>query len=102
MSGFHPLSYLCELNISDTLISVPTVFIGLSMQKAAVPSWATWVMMAFFLFHLIVELLLEIHGCINSKKQRGKKVLLYLHFLFIYFSFKAEMFKNIYLLFFYL
>ncbi|CAD5122750.1 DgyrCDS11159 [Dimorphilus gyrociliatus] len=54
------------------LISMPTVFIGLSMQKAAVPSWATWVMMAFFLFHLIVELLLEIHGCINSRKQKER------------------------------
>ena len=54
------------------LLPVPTLFIGLNLHKAFVPWWATWVMVAFMLFHLVVELMLEIHGCINSKKQRSQ------------------------------
>ena len=50
--------------------SVPAIFIGLSLHKAFVPSWATWVITAFVLFHLIIELLLEIHGCLNARKQQ--------------------------------
>jgi len=49
---------------------VPAIFIGLNLHKAFVPSWATWIMTAFVLFHLIVELLLEIHGCLNARKQK--------------------------------
>ena len=50
--------------------SVPAIFIGLNLHKSFVPSWATWVMTAFILFHLIIELLLEIHGCLNARKQK--------------------------------
>ena len=49
---------------------VPAIFIGLNLHKAFVPSWATWVITAFVLFHLIIELILEIHGCLNAKKQQ--------------------------------
>ena len=51
-------------------VSVPAIFIGLNLHKSFVPSWATWVITAFILFHLIIELLLEIHGCLNARKQQ--------------------------------
>jgi len=53
-------------------LAAPTLFIGLSMPKAFTPSWATWVLVAFYLFHVIIELLLEIHGCINGRKQKQR------------------------------
>jgi hypothetical protein len=53
-----------------TVLAIPTLMIGLNLPKAHVPWWATWVMVAFLLFHLIIELMLEIHGCLNSKKQK--------------------------------
>ena len=48
----------------------PQMFIGLSLPKVHAPWWVTWVLVAFLLFHIIIELLLEIHGCINSRKQK--------------------------------
>jgi hypothetical protein len=54
------------------VLQVPTIFIGLNLHKAFVPSWATWIITAFVLFHLIVELLLEIHGCLNARKQKRR------------------------------
>jgi len=53
-----------------TVLATPTMFIGLNLPKAHVPWWATWVMVAFMLFHLIIELMLEIHGCLNANKQK--------------------------------
>jgi len=52
------------------VFAVPAIFIGLNLHKAFVPSWATWIITAFYLFHLIIELLLEIHGCLNARKQQ--------------------------------
>jgi len=54
------------------VLQMPAIFIGLSLHKAFVPSWATWVITAFVLFHLIIELLLEIHGCLNARKQQRR------------------------------
>ncbi|KAI0221795.1 putative ferric-chelate reductase 1 [Lamellibrachia satsuma] len=56
-----------------TVLATPTMFIGLNLAKAHVPWWTTWVMVAFMLFHLIIELLLEIHGCINGRKQKKRE-----------------------------
>jgi len=49
---------------------VPALLIGLNLHKAFVPSWSTWIITAFFLFHLVIELMLEIHGCLNARKQQ--------------------------------
>jgi hypothetical protein len=54
------------------VLQMPAILIGLNLHKAFVPSWATWIITAFLLFHLIIELLLEIHGCLNSKKQQRR------------------------------
>jgi len=65
--------------------TAPTIFIGLNLPKAHVPWWGTWVMVAFMLFHLIIELVLEIHGCMNSKKQKGNA-----SFDFVYHHFQSR------------
>jgi hypothetical protein len=76
------------------VLQMPAIFIGLNLHKAFVPSWATWIITAFVLFHLIIELLLEIHGCLNAKKQQrrdddfGQKVKL--DFKGDYHNFKEE------------
>ena len=62
----------CNGGDDGPLIAAPTLFIGLNLHKAFVPWWATWVLVAFMLFHLIIELMLEIHGCLNSRKQECK------------------------------
>lgn len=54
------------------VLQLPAIFIGLNLHKAFVPPWATWIMTAFVLFHLIIELLLEIHGCLNARKQQRR------------------------------
>lgn len=57
------------LETAVSVLATVNLFIGLNLPKAHVPWWTSWVMVSFFLFHLIVELMLEIHGCLNSKKQ---------------------------------
>jgi hypothetical protein len=56
------------------VLATPTILIGLSLPKAFIPWWATWVMVAFLLFHVVIELLLEIHGCINARKQKQRSM----------------------------
>jgi len=85
----NPLIALCRPNPNHTyrpvfnwihwffglvamVLSTPTIFIGLNLPKAHVPWWATWVMVAFFLFHFVIELILEIHGCLNARKQKQR------------------------------
>jgi len=85
----NPLLSLCRCKPGDRLrplfnwfhwlfgtaafvLAAPTMFIGMSLYKAFVPWWATWVAVAFFLFHIIIELMLEIHGCINGPKQKSR------------------------------
>lgn len=53
-----------------SVLAVVAMFIGLSLPKSRVPWWTTWIVAAFYLFHLIIELMLEIHGCLNGKKQK--------------------------------
>ena len=36
------------------------------------PYWVSWVMVAFVIFHIIVELSLEIHQCCMHKRNKGK------------------------------
>lgn len=66
---FHWLFGTCA-----AVLATPTIFIGLNLPKSHVPWWATWVMVAFMLFHLVIELLLEIHGCLNAKKQKNRNL----------------------------
>lgn len=65
--------FLWLFETAASVLATINIFIGLNLQKAHVPWWATWVVAAFFLFHLIVELILEIHGCLNSKKEEFHK-----------------------------
>lgn len=56
-------------------LAIPNIFIGMDLGKANVPWWLTWIVCIFFLFHLICEVILEIHQCCTSKrnKERQKK-----------------------------
>lgn len=47
------------------------MFIGMSFGKAHVPWWATWILFIYILFHIIVEITLEIHQCCTHKKNKG-------------------------------
>lgn len=44
-------------------LSVPTVFIGMDQSKLDLPNWCAWLLFAWVIFHIIVELCLEIHYC---------------------------------------
>ena len=52
-------------------ISVPNIFIGMDFGKANIPWWATWILVAWVIFHIIVELSLEVHQCCTYKKNKG-------------------------------
>lgn len=43
----------------------------MSFGKAHVPWWATWILFIYILFHIIVEITLEIHQCCTHKKNKG-------------------------------
>ena len=54
------------------LVSVFAVFLGLSLPSAegVAPGWLIWVMVGFAAFHVLVDIILEIHKC-NAKKPKG-------------------------------
>ncbi|XP_061175117.1 pikachurin-like [Saccostrea echinata] len=52
-------------------LAIPNMFIGMSFGKAHVPWWATWILFIYILFHIIVEITLEIHQCCTHKKNKG-------------------------------
>ena len=54
------------------LVSVFAVFLGLSLPAAegVAPDWLIWVMVGFTAFHVIVDIILEVHKC-TAQKQKG-------------------------------
>lgn len=54
-------------------LAIPNIFIGMDFGKANVPWWLTWILCIFFLFHLICEVILEIHQCCTHKKNKERK-----------------------------
>jgi len=48
------------------------MFIGMDFGKAMVPWWATWILCIYIIFHIIVEITLEVHQCCTHKKNKGK------------------------------
>lgn len=53
------------------LCAVPTIFIGMDFGKANVPWWATWILVIWVIFHIVIELSLEVHQCCTYKKNKG-------------------------------
>lgn len=54
-------------------LAIPNIFIGLDMGKANVPWWLTWIVCLFYLFHLICEILLEIHQCCTQRRNEERR-----------------------------
>ncbi|XP_059177602.1 putative ferric-chelate reductase 1 homolog isoform X2 [Physella acuta] len=55
------------------VLSIPTIFIGMDFGKVMVPWWATWILVIWVIFHIAVELSLEIHQCCTYKKNKERR-----------------------------
>ncbi|KAH9509737.1 hypothetical protein Btru_044379 [Bulinus truncatus] len=55
------------------VLAIPTIFIGMDFGKVMVPWWATWILVIWVIFHIIVELTLEIHQCCTYKKNKERR-----------------------------
>uniref|UniRef100_A0A0B7BD10 Cytochrome b561 domain-containing protein n=1 Tax=Arion vulgaris TaxID=1028688 RepID=A0A0B7BD10_9EUPU len=55
------------------VLAIPQIFIGMDFGKVMVPWWATWVLVIWVIFHIIVELTLEIHQCCTYKKNKERR-----------------------------
>lgn len=55
------------------VLAIPQIFIGMDFGKANVPWWATWILVIWVIFHIIVELSLEIHQCCTYKKNKERR-----------------------------
>ncbi|VUZ49205.1 unnamed protein product [Hymenolepis diminuta] len=60
------------------VISIPTIMLGLRMPAAGVQlrslNYPLWILIFFVIFQFIVELTLEIHGCIHYRRNKQKKL----------------------------
>lgn len=55
------------------VLAIPTIFIGMDFGKVMVPWWATWILVIWVIFHIAVELSLEIHQCCTYKKNKERR-----------------------------
>ncbi|CAH1773710.1 unnamed protein product, partial [Owenia fusiformis] len=54
-------------------LATPTIFLGMGFPKVFVPWWATWIMVAWVIFHVVCELILEIHQCCMNRRNKEKR-----------------------------
>lgn len=54
-------------------LAIPNMFIGMDFGKAMVPWWATWILCIYILYHIIVEITLEVHQCCTHKKNKERR-----------------------------
>ncbi|XP_041360085.1 putative ferric-chelate reductase 1 [Gigantopelta aegis] len=55
------------------VLAIPTIFIGMDFGKPNVPWWATWILVIWFIFHLVIEISLEVHQCCTHKKNKERR-----------------------------
>ncbi|XP_076440456.1 putative ferric-chelate reductase 1 [Babylonia areolata] len=55
------------------VLAIPQIFIGMDFGKANVPWWATWILVIWVIFHIVVELSLEVHQCCTYKKNKERR-----------------------------
>lgn len=55
------------------VLAIPQIFIGMDFGKANVPWWATWILVVWVIFHIVIELSLEIHQCCTYKKNKERR-----------------------------
>jgi hypothetical protein len=65
-------------------LAVPCIFIGMDLKKSDIPNWCAWVLFVWVIFHIIVEIVLEIHYCCTFTRTNGRKFRLPLRGLFIF------------------
>lgn len=56
-------------------LAVPAVFIGMDNSKLDLPNWCAWLLFAWVIFHIIIEIILEVHYCCTFNKQEERKIL---------------------------
>lgn len=54
-------------------LAIPNMFIGMDFGKSMVPWWATWILCIYILYHIIVEITLEVHQCCTHKKNKERR-----------------------------
>ena len=57
------------------VFAVTNCFIGLSFNVIRAPAWTAWVLVAVVIFHLVVEITLELAGCFfySRNKERNEQ-----------------------------
>ncbi|CAF0784716.1 unnamed protein product [Didymodactylos carnosus] len=49
-------------------IAIPVIFLGMDNRRLDLWNWCSWLLLAWCIFHMIVEIILEIHYCCTIKK----------------------------------
>jgi len=52
-------------------LAVPCIFIGMDLSKSDIPNWCAWLLFAWVIFHIIVEIVLEVHYCCTFYRLEG-------------------------------
>ncbi|KAL5016941.1 hypothetical protein ScPMuIL_006530 [Solemya velum] len=63
----------CGFGTIANCLAIPTIFIGMDFGKANIPWWSTWILVIYVLFHIIVEVTLEVHQCCTHKKNKERR-----------------------------
>lgn len=53
-------------------LAVPCIFIGMDLAKSDVPNWCAWLLFAWVIFHIVIEIILEIHYCCTFNRHNGE------------------------------
>lgn len=52
-------------------LAVPCIFIGMDLSKSDIPNWCAWLLFVWVIFHIVVEIILEVHYCCTFYKHDG-------------------------------
>jgi len=46
----------------------------MDLSKSDLPNWCSWLLFAWVIFHIIVEIILEVHYCCTFSRVQGRKI----------------------------
>jgi len=49
-------------------LAVPCIFIGMDLSKSDIPNWCAWLLFAWVIFHIVTEIILEVHYCCTFRQ----------------------------------
>lgn len=52
-------------------LAVPCIFIGMDLSKSDIPNWCAWLLFAWVIFHILIEIILEVHYCCTFYRLEG-------------------------------